>query len=321
MDAELLRAVAVVDIDPSQAEAWFELVNEAYTASNDDWDTFSGQLRASAGAYDPAPEVFLQHAADHGRIELISRLVADLRELPSAYASSKASAGQSGAHGDSVSWDAVVQHFGAGWANWDGSEAGWAQFRDWTYTGANDQSPELYALVYERLSPLDQHPLAERIAKLTEFGFTINTSTTPTEPAQPSGSQWDTVVQQFGGGWANWDGSEAGWAQFRDWTYTSANAQNPDLYAAAYEKLNPLNDVALAERIAKLTEFGFAVHAQAPSAAQAAEAISPEELNETIERAVAEVLKEVPGAENLTAEEVAEIHAEIRAEIEREVAS
>ena len=303
MEARLLNTVAIVDIDPSQAEEWFELVNGAYGASNDDWDAFSERLRATAGsAFGTAAEELLRYAADHGKIELISSLVADVRELSSA------------ATGDGVLWDAVVQQFGKEWAGWDGSEAGWAEFRDWTYTAANAQDPEMYAAAYDALHPLDERPLAERISTLAGLGFTINVK--PTVPARPSGSQWDAVAQQFGKEWAGWDGSETGWAEFRDWTYTAANTQSPEMYAAAYEKLNPLNGLAPAERIAKLAELGLAVDVPVP-ADPAAESAA---LAEVIEEAMAEALKEVPGSEVLTAEEVAEIRAAIAEEIAYEAA-
>ena len=88
------------------------------------------------------------------------------------------------------------------------------------------------------------------------------------------------------------------------------------MYAAAYEKLNPLNGLAPAERIAKLAELGLAVDVPGPSATAAD---SPE-LDEVIDEALAEALKEVPGSEALTAEEVAEIRAAIAEEIAYEAA-
>jgi hypothetical protein len=88
------------------------------------------------------------------------------------------------------------------------------------------------------------------------------------------------------------------------------------MYAAAYEKLNPLNGLAPAERIAKLAELGLAVDVPVP-ADPAAESAA---LAEVIEEAMAEALKEVPGSEVLTAEEVAEIRAAIAEEIAYEAA-
>jgi hypothetical protein len=300
MEARLLNTVAIVNIDPGQAEEWFELVKSAYGASNDDWDAFSERLRATAGsAFGTTAEEFLRYAADHGKIELISSLVADARELSPA------------ATEDGVWWDAVVQQLGKEWAGWDGSEAGWAEYRDWTYTAANAQDPEMYAVAYDALHPLGERPLAERIVVLADLGFTITAK--PTAPAQPSGLPWDAVVQQFGADWAGWDGSDTGWAEYRDWTYTAANTRGPEMYAAAYEKLNPLNALAPAERIAKVAQLGLGVDMSEP-ADPAAESAA---LAEGIERAIDEALKEIPGSEALTAEELAEIRAALAEEIAR----
>ncbi|HEY3753027.1 MAG TPA: hypothetical protein VGL80_27885 [Pseudonocardiaceae bacterium] len=317
MDAEMLDAVAVVDIAPSQATEWFDLVNGAYSASSNDWDAFSRQLSSTAGStFSTAAVTFLGYAADHGRTELIGKLVADLRELPSAYATSRERAAAQVPPPSGASWDEVVRQLGSGWANWDGSDAAWAQFRDWTYTSANEQHADLYAVAYEKLNPLNELPPADRVVALTGLGLTISA-----KPAQqqPAGSQWETVVRQLGSGWANWDGSEAGWAQFRDWTYTSANQQHPDMYAAAYEKLNPLNGLPLTERAAKLSEFGFTVQAPAaqPAGEPAAETGSAG-VDQIIEESLAEALREVPGSEVLTPEELARMRAEIAAELASE---
>jgi hypothetical protein len=317
MDAETLDAVAVVDIDPSQAGEWFDLVHGAHSASDGDWDTFSEQLRSTAGgSFDMAVETFLDYAADHGKIDLVDKLVADLGALPSAYASSREHAAQD----QPQSWDTVVEQFGPGWAGWDGSEEGWVRFRDWTYSSANAQDPELYGAAYEKLDPLNALPLAERIAALTGFGFEISA-----RPQEPSGSHWETVVREFGPGWANWDGSDEGWVQFRDWTYTSANAMDPELYGAAYEKLNPLDDLPAAERIARLTELGFAVRATVATEAAAAPAESSAAAGEPpmdpiIEESLAEALREVPGADALTPEQLEQMRAEIAAELASEAA-
>ena len=146
---------------------------------------------------------------------------------------------------------------------------------------------------------------------MADLGFTIKAKSTA--PAQPSGSPWDAVVHQFGADWAGWDGSESGWAEFRDWTYTAANAESPEMYAAAYERLNPLNALAPAERIAKVAELGLGVDVSEPADPAAGSAA----LAEGVERALAEALKEMPESEDLTAEEVAEIRAALTEEIAR----
>jgi hypothetical protein len=200
MDSETLEAVAVVDIDPGQATEWFDMVEAAHAASNGDWDSFSDHLRSTAGgSFATAVETFLWYADDHGRIELIDKLVADPAVLPSAYASSREQAAEQPADGR---WDTVVREFGPGWAGWDGSEEGWAQFRDWTYSSANAQDPELYATAYEKLAPLDELPAADRIARLTELGFTVQAQAvqpdeTPAEPAAAPGEpSADPIIEE-----------------------------------------------------------------------------------------------------------------------------
>ena len=183
MEARLLNTVVIVKIHPSQAEEWFELVKGAYGASNDNWDAFSERLRATAGnAFGTAAEEFLRYAADNGKIELISGLVADVRELSSA------------ATEDGVLWEAVVQQFGKEWAGWDGSETGWAEFRDWTYTAANTQSPEMYAAAYEKLNPLNGLAPAERIAKLAELGLAVDVPV-PADPAAESAALAEVIEE------------------------------------------------------------------------------------------------------------------------------
>jgi hypothetical protein len=201
MDAEVLDAVAVVDIAPNQATEWFDLVNGAYSASSNDWDAFSRQLSSTAGStFGTAAVTFLGYAADHGRTELIGKLVADLRELPSAYASSRSQAvAQVPPQSGGSSWDDVVRQLGSGWAGWDGSEATWPQFRDWTYTSANEQHPDMYAAAYEKLNPLNGLPLTERAAKLTELGFTVQTPAAqpPAEPVAEAGSAGvDQIIEE-----------------------------------------------------------------------------------------------------------------------------
>jgi hypothetical protein len=300
MDAEITDAVAAVDIDTDEAADWFDLVAGAHSASGGDWDVFSERLNATAGGtFGTAAEAFLRYAADHGKIELIDKLVANLRELPSAYASSRKHASP---------WDTVVREFGSDWAGWDGSEGGWVEFRDWTYSSANARDPDLYAVAYEKLHPLGERPLPERIATLMGLGFTI--SAPSAQSAQSTDSLWETVVRQFGPGWANWDGSDTGWVEFRDWTYSSANAQDPELYGVAYERLDPLNGLPPAQRAAKLIELGFGV--TAPSAEQP--------IDQIIEDAVAEALLEVPGSEALTPEQLVQMRTEIAEELARESA-
>jgi hypothetical protein len=154
---------------------------------------------------------------------------------------------------------------------------------------------------YQRIEPLNTLPLADRIARLHEFGFTVTAVAQP-EPVAAA-DPWELAVAEHGGGWAGWDGSEAGWTQFRDWFYTATNASDPAAYAAAYERLDPLNTADAAERIARLSELGLTVNAVAPAAVPAPEAAEPE-------AAAVESLPE-PGTPQFDTEVVAPVAAAV----------
>lgn len=175
MDTEVLAAVTIVDLSHDQAEEWFRIIRDTYSDTTD-WDMFQEKLTASTGGFGAAAETFLRHVAEHGRIELIGRLVADFDALSTSYAGAKAGPETPM---DGGLWEAAVEQFGSGWAGWDGSADGWVEFRDWFYAAASSYGPEMYAVVFERLDPLNDVPLAERVARLTEFGFTISVSASP----------------------------------------------------------------------------------------------------------------------------------------------
>lgn len=175
MDAELMGALTAANVENHHTQAWFDLVTETYQyqvemGAADDWDGFAQRITDVAGGdFAVATESFLAHAESHGKLDLVTNLVAIGPILPDEYVTATAGAAPDG----SSSWARVVELFGPGWVEWDGSEAGWVQFRDWLYSGANGQDPEMYAAAYEQLDPLNSAPLAERVARLSNFGFTV----------------------------------------------------------------------------------------------------------------------------------------------------
>jgi hypothetical protein len=78
-------------------------------------------------------------------------------------------------------------------------------------------------------------------------------------PAGDEQALWQAAVDQFGGAWSAWDGTDEGWTEYRDWFYDATNTQDPGMYEQAYEHLSPLDDLDPAERIARMREFGFDV--------------------------------------------------------------
>jgi hypothetical protein len=152
--------------------------------------------------------------------------------------------------------------------------------------------------------------------------------------------RWETAVTKYGPAWAAWDGSESGWVEYRDWFYEATSADDERAYAAAYEKLEPLNTVETAERIAQLKEFGFtietdtleslaglfdeeAIAAANENAQQAVQEMVgtgdiPPDVGTRIADAFGEVLTEVEGASDMALEDIRELFKEIADEVQAE---
>lgn len=281
MDAELTGALLSADVDDSQAQTWFDLVDQAYTEAGGGWDTFEQRLTAAAaGEFTDAAQAFLKYVDDHGRLNLVSRLIADIGTLPSAYANMRAS----GVGFDEVTWDQptdedwheVVAQFSKGFAGWDGTEPHWAQLCEWLYRTANGQNRRWYAAAYQHLNPLTGVAASERAAALRRDGFQIPATllakpadeprllaapTTTADPA-PGDTAWYQVVAQFSKAWADWDGTDAHWSALLTWVYSTTNSQNPQWYAAAHQHLNPLTGTSAEHRAAQLREWGFEVNSK-----------------------------------------------------------
>jgi hypothetical protein len=201
MDDAAAGAITVVRLDPGTAQRWFDLIvtvhrQQSNSGSGDDWDHFQQQFtNAATGDSFTGDQVrkFLRYLEDNGRLDTVRRLRDIGSELPLRYdelttrrptgATVDDDGPDDGPDDDAYGtaqprppsrWDTVVQRFGPGWAAWDGSADGWTWFRDWTYATANAEDPQLYAAAYERLDQLNSAAPAERIARLREFGFTVN---------------------------------------------------------------------------------------------------------------------------------------------------
>jgi hypothetical protein len=319
MDEALAGALTAVELDASDAQRWFDMIIRVRqelkdSGSGDDWDAFKSALTAGAESEylrSDLPVLFTEHLEYNGRLDVVKRMEEYGSNLPDLWAQAVAERNQPAEAPADVEpaaspWDTVVAQHGPGWAGWDGSEAGWTQFRDWFYTAANATDPAAYAEAYQRIDPLNALPLTDRIARLHEFGFTVNAVAQP-EPAALD--PWASAVTEHGAGWAGWDGSEAGWTQFRDWFYTAANATDPAAYAAAYERLEPLNTAGPADRIARLSELGLTINAVAPVAVPVPEAAEPEAAQAPVEPLPA------PGTPEFATEVVAPIAAAVDARV------
>jgi hypothetical protein len=290
VDEVLAGALTVVELDSSSAQRWFDAIIRVRTElrasdSGDDWDAFRVALTTAAeGEFlgSELPQRFIEYSENNGRFDVVTRMEDYASNLPELWA--QAVAEHDRAEPTEVAevaepatapgadrWEVAVARFGSGWAGWDGTEASWPRFRDWFYTSVNALDPQVYTVAYQHLDPLNTANEADRIGRLLELGLTITAQ--PPAAARPAAppDPWDQAVAAYGSGWAGWDGTEASWPRFRDWFYAATNALDPAVYAAVYARLQPLDGLAPADRIARLTESGLTVNAIAPAPAEKAE--------------------------------------------------
>lgn len=129
------------------------------------------------------------------------------------------------------------------------------------------------------LSYVAQNGGAELVAKLAALGtgglLAAYDEIYAEAPAAAMSAEdyWSTSVTEYGGAWADFTGTEESWATHRDQFYSYTNAYDPAAYAAAYEKLNPLNGMQMPDRVAALQNLGFPVSV-APKADPWAELIA-----------------------------------------------
>jgi hypothetical protein len=257
MDADVAGALDAVELDDTAAQRFFELVAAAHAEAGGDWDRLRARLDGARGDF-PAGEVerFTEYAEQAGRTDLTAKL-ADLGgyELASAYVARRAVPGEEPEPG-ADHWATLVAAHGAGWAAFTGTEESWAECRDDFYVNANELDPELYALAYHQLSPLDELPMPQRIAASQNLGLPVTADPSTPDP-------WETLVAAHGVGWAAFAGTEESWVERRDDFYVSANELDPELYAVAYHRLSPLDELPMPQRIAALRDLGIDVRADA----------------------------------------------------------
>ena len=291
-------------------EGWFDFVAENLADENGNtrtWDDFAEALKNSpeAGSFGQAVDAFTEEMAqsssewpgiaDQWAQESGSELAAAYEEALAAEASPEEQGGTSPAE----LWAALVAA-GGNWSAWDGSEAGWVQWRDWFYDVARTRGgDEGEALARQQIGGLDKASLPERIAGLEGQGFTVGDAAraavaapAPRDPA----ALWAELVAE-GGDWSAWDGSEAGWVQWRDWFYNVAKTRGGDEgEALARQQLSWMDGSTLAERVDGLQQRSFSVPTAAAALAgqqQQAQATVEELVKTDIDTIVSDALAAV----------------------------
>jgi hypothetical protein len=248
MDADVVGALDLLELNPTDAERFFAAVLAAHEESGGDWDRLRERLDAVRGDF-PTGEVerFTEYADQHGRADLVASMATTGRdELLSAYTE------QSDAEPGTDPWATLLADHGDQWADFTGTEESWTETRDAFYVTANDIDSDLYATAYHQLSPLDQLPMDQRITALQALGLPV--TATPADP-------WRSLVAEHGADWAAFTGTEESWTDTRDAFYVTANDIDSDLYATAYHQLSPLDQLPMDQRVTALQRLGLPVTA------------------------------------------------------------
>lgn len=335
MDAELSALVTAVPVDGSRAEEWFTTVRAVWEDEQSDLDAFLSRLREEAGHLVDAndldlfrrrlddlggdPMDHLRRLAEHGPDEL----AAHLREPTGPRRPADAEPGGVGwirpdqSERLTSAWgpdwerylaDQLDYRWGAGWeANPPDHKAEWLDdvLADLLPDAAHAESPPAESRNAD--SPLTDSPHAE--SPHTGAG---RFDWVPDEQSERLASAWGPDWRQYLGEQLDhrWG---AGWAA------------NPDDHKAAWlpelveDLLTPADDIPAQPPAPDAEPAAGTAHppADQPSPAGSPSTAGPAETAdysaEDIRSAVDEVIAEVPGAENLSEEELAQIRADVAA--------
>lgn len=257
---------------------------------------------ASRG-FGPAGDELIRYLDDNGRLELATKL-AEHRpdELAAAYQEQEAAAqGDDGAASDEdgpeaeAAWRALLAEYSV---SWDGDDENWAAFEQYvTYYAAEQGVAGPAQRFFERAATEDKLALFAEYGVEPQFGSDGEDADSDAENAL-----WQAAIEQFGGSWAGWDGTDSGWAEFRDWFYDATNSQDPGMYALAYERLAPFDELAPEERVTQMRDLGFDVSGTEAQDAQEAPAAEPQDLMANLMAAA-----EDPALEGVGREEIDEL--------------
>jgi len=246
-----------------------------WDGTEENWDEFVNTIQ------DYALETYPRHAQEFfDRAAAATDKVALFAEYGITIGSGEESADE--AEDDDAARQAFVNYLTEYSAYWDGTEENWDEFVNTVQDFALETYPRHAQDFFDQAAAS-----TDKVALFAEYGITIASGEESAEgtPEDAEGEGlWAAAVEAYGPAWAEWDGSEEGWEQYRDWFYDATNNDNPESYAVAYEKLNPLNELGLAQRVAALRDFGFTVTVEAAEAAADEAALpTPEDIAQAAE--------------------------------------
>ncbi|SDF45970.1 hypothetical protein SAMN05216553_101737 [Lentzea fradiae] len=331
-DAVTVGAIIAPGIaEEGRAENWFRLISECYHDAVDDnggsppdwsgyWSSLSGKATDLTSAERDAFEAYMRSVMTP--MEVVVDLAGDSRGAVVSAVLTKYRENQPVAQAaeepfDEAMWGAYLTKWAGGW---DGTEPTWADFAQGMRYWAGEEpagATELTRRVEELLSHAESQDIPARTEFLAAYGIVTAAAEEPFDE-----SLWGAYLTKWAGGW---DGTEPTWADFaqgmRYWA-SEEPAGATELTRRVEELLSHAESQDIPARTEFLAAYGIVTAAgggaddhaqviQTLTETGATETIVQTLLEETIVPGLAEAIAEVPGAAELTAEEIQQILVEV----------
>ena len=330
MDSVLTDSLAVLrDSEPSDPRLFFAALGEVleHIGEGADFDTFRTAFtdRASRDGFAESGELFVRYLESTGGAETVRKLAEEgmdnlVVEYERRTGIPDSGGAASGAYDESV-WTAFVAEFGPGW---NGAVDTWDAFRTWFLYHAGERG--VAAPATDFLDHAENE--SDRVAFFAVYGVTIDT-----EAAEDPGA-WQAFLADYG---PVWNGAEENWASFTPYFLHYAGEHGvPGLAATFLENAPDDNDA----RVQYFASYGVAIRVDAvevgaPEVGAAPEPVTataiseaqqqftqvaeesdhvPDEHEDAIAEAFAELVNQMPEAANLSREQMRELLATIPAE-------
>lgn len=342
MDSVVTEVLAVLrDHEPTDPRLFLTAVDEVAedldrAGQGADFDAFRSSFadRASRDGFAETGEVFLRHLADHGGAESVRKLAdAGVDDLVAEYErlapEPEPEAAEDDAAYDESVWIAFVTEFGAGW---NGEPDTWDAFRTWFLYHAEERGVAAPATDFLDYAEGE----SDRVAFFARYGVTVATAAGDAAAADPEA--WQAFLAEYG---PSWNGAEENWASFTPYFLHYADERGVAEFAAAFLENAPDDNDA---RVQYFADYGITIETTEETADETAgpsaddtalpedgevtaEAIAeaqqrfaqiadesdhvPDEHEDTVAEAFAELVNQMPEAANLSTEQMRELLATI----------
>ncbi|MFC4854578.1 hypothetical protein [Actinophytocola glycyrrhizae] len=338
MDSVLTDSLTVLcDSGLSDPRLFFTAVGEVHeeldrAGAGADFDAFRSALadRASRDGFAEAAERFTRYLEANGGTEIVRRLaeervddlVAEYERVLAETGDAAGPAAPGGGYDESV-WTAFVAEYGA---SWNGEMETWDAFRTWFLYHAEERG--VVAPATDFLDYAEGE--SDRAAFFARYGVVVEAADAASADgtAEEDPGAWQAFLAAYG---QDWNGAEENWAGFTPYFLHYAEERGVQGLAAAFiENAPDDND----ERVRYFASYGISVGEEAGDAAPAehdeqvtaAEIAAaeqqfaqvadesdhvPDEHEEAVTEAFAELVNQMPEAANLTREQMRELLATI----------